>query len=117
MKTSVNKPDRYSDLMFTGPADLLAKALTARPGPPVYHYLYRWEQPHEHWPVPSHQGSLSVYDMLALRPWQLAAKLLGLAIGLDPFPSRDGVCHGDEMFLMFKAHALPVSTVRSEADR
>ena len=28
-----------------------------------------------------------------------------------------GVCHADELFMMFKPHALPVQLVRSEDDR
>ena len=28
-----------------------------------------------------------------------------------------GVCHADELFMMFKPHAIPVQLVRSEDDR
>lgn len=40
-----------------------------------------------------------------------------MKLGLDLFPSRDGVCHADELFMMFKAHALPVDLVRSVDDK
>ena len=34
------------------------------------------------------------------------------------FPrSNDGVCHADELFMLFKAHQVPVTMVRSDADK
>merc|ERR1711974_228241 len=69
----------YGDLLFHAPADLLVKALTKdAEQPPVFHYLY------------SHQGPLSLYDLFDLRPWQLAIKIIGMKLGIDIFPSRDG---------------------------
>jgi len=96
----------YGDLLFHAPADQLVKALTKDAGQPsVFHYLY------------SHQGPLSLYDLFNLRPWQLATKIIGMKLGLEIFPSRDGVCHADELFMMFKPHAIPVPLVRSDDDR
>jgi len=96
----------YGDLLFHAPADHLVKALTKdAEQPPVFHYLY------------SHQGPLSLYDLFNLRPWQLATKIIGMKLGFDIFPSCDGVCHADELFMMFKPHAIPVQLVRSEDDR
>jgi len=40
-----------------------------------------------------------------------------MKLGFDIFPSCDGVCHADELFMMFKPHAIPVQLVRSEDDR
>lgn len=96
----------YGDLLFTAPADLLVQALTQdTDSPPVYHYIY------------SHQGPISLFDMFKLRPWQFGLKVLGMMVGLDLYPSTDGVCHADELFMMFKPHSLPVNCVRSQDDR
>lgn len=96
----------YGDLLFTAPADWLVKLVAGGPDPPpVYHYLY------------SHQGPVSLYDILVLPPWKLGLQLLGLPLGLNLFSPRSGVCHGDELFILFKAALLPVNTVRSRQDR
>ena len=52
-----------------------------------------------------------------LPPWKLGLQLLGLPLGLNLFSPRSGVCHGDELFILFKAALLPVNTVRSRQDR
>ena len=31
--------------------------------------------------------------------------------------SNDGVCHADELFMLFKAHQVPVTMVRTQADK
>jgi len=47
----------YGDLLFTAPADWLVKLVAGGPDPPpVYHYLY------------SHQGPVSLYDILGRSP-------------------------------------------------
>jgi len=98
--------EMYGDILFTAPADIAAKMITAHTdAPPLYHYVY------------SHQGPLSLYDLLALPPWKNILKLASLALGFDLFKSSDGVCHGDELFMMFKAGALPTSTVKSKDDK
>jgi len=98
--------EMYGDIVFTGPADMAAKMIAAHEDvPPVYQYVY------------NHQGPLSLYDILANPPWKSAVKLTSLLLGLNLFKSRSGVCHGDELFIMFKAGALPFSCLRSEDDK
>ena len=81
----------YGDMMFTAPADLVSKMMASQPdSPPIYQYIY------------NHQAYVSLYDIIAKKPWQLYLKAAGLILGLPWFRSSDGVCHGDEMFLMFK---------------
>ena len=31
--------------------------------------------------------------------------------------SNDGVCHADELFMLFKPHQVPVTMVRSDVDK
>ena len=38
-------------------------------------------------------------------------------IGLDVFNEKYGVCHADELFLMFKMAALPINGVHTDDDR
>ena len=34
------------------------------------------------------------------------------------FPrSNDGVCHADELFMLFKVHQMPITLVRSDVDK
>ena len=81
----------YGEMMFTSPADLVCRMMTAhQDSPPVYQYIY------------NHQGYVSLYDIIAKKPWQLYLKAVGLILGLPWFRSSDGVCHGDELFMMFK---------------
>ena len=81
----------YGDMMFTHPADLVSKMMAAQPdSPPLYQYIY------------NHQGYYSLYDIIAKKPWQLYLKAVGLILGLPWLKSSDGVCHGDELFMMFK---------------
>jgi len=104
-KSSEALVQMYGDILFTAPADLAAKMITAhKDAPPLYHYVY------------NHQGCLSLYDLISLPPWKTLVKLTSLALGFDLFKSSDGVCHGDELFLMFKANILPTSTVKSGDD-
>ena len=81
----------YGDMMFTRPADLVSKMMAAhQDSPPLYQYIY------------NHQGYYSLYDVIAKKPWQLYLKAVGLILGLPWLKSSDGVCHGDELFMMFK---------------
>ena len=81
----------YGDMMFTSPADLVSKMMAAhQDSPPIYQYIY------------NHQGYYSLYDIIAKKPWQLYLKAVGLILGLPWLKSSDGVCHGDELFMMFK---------------
>lgn len=98
--------EMYGDILFTAPADIAAKMITAHnDAPALYHYVY------------NHQGPLSLYDLLALSPWKTIVKLTSQFFGFDLFKSSAGVCHGDELFMMFKANALPISTLRSDDDK
>jgi len=86
----------YGDLMFHAPADFLCRTLFEQdPGLPVYGYMY------------NHQGYFSLYDVLVSKPWKLIIKALAMTLGLDSFRAREGVCHGDELFMMFKGTILP----------
>ena len=90
----------------------------------------------------NHQGALSLYDCLHLPPFQFLFKLFGLRFWFDwlwantPLDwicrcpslfcydnvsynsrSNDGVCHADELFMLFKAHQVPITMVRNETDK
>jgi len=105
-KASEKLVQMYGDVVFTGPADLATKLITAnKDAPPVYQYVY------------NHQGPLSLYDVLAMPPWKSLIKLTSLTLGFDLFKSTSGVCHGDELFMMFTAGALPFSCIKSTDDR
>jgi len=98
--------EMYGDILFAAPADIAAKMITThKDAPPLYHYMY------------NHQGPLSLYDILSLPPWRMFIKMTSLIFGFDLFKSSDGVCHGDELFMMFKAHALPTSFLKSDDDK
>ena len=64
--------------------------------PAVYQYLY------------SHQGYLSLYDLISSKPWQLGLKLIAMKLCLPWFRSDDGVCHGDELLLMFQGQQISI---------
>eukprot|EP00092_Neocalanus_flemingeri_P071935 GFUD01088443.1.p1 GENE.GFUD01088443.1~~GFUD01088443.1.p1 ORF type:complete len:306 (-),score=76.68 GFUD01088443.1:461-1378(-) len=94
------------DMLFTAPADITAKMITDhKDAPPLYHYVY------------NHQGTLSLYDLIALPLWKTFLRLTSLVLGFDYFRSSTGVCHYDELFLMFKANILPFSTIKSNDDK
>jgi len=95
----------YGDLMFTAPADAVIKMMLEQDQSlSLYQYIY------------NHQGHVSLYDVIVSKPWQLALKFLGLAAGFKSyFKSGDGVCHGDELFMMFKGSLLP-NTIFSQQD-
>ena len=78
----------YGDLMFTAPTDVVSKMLDDQI--PVFQYIY------------NHQGAVSLYDVMLSKPWQLAVKIAGIKM-LGMFKSTSGVCHADELFMMFKA--------------
>ena len=92
----------YGDLMFTAPADMAAKLIAGHDNAgPVYHYLY------------NHQGPFSLYDIMTLKPWKLVVEIFSLKLfGLSLFQTKSGVCHADELFLMFKPSAFPVNLLR-----
>ena len=86
----------YGDMMFTHPADLVTRMMAGQEdSPPIYQYIY------------NHQGYYSLYDIIAKKPWQLYLKAVGLILGLPWLKSSDGVCHGDELFMMFKGEQRP----------
>jgi len=105
----------YGDFLFKTPTNNLARALASEPEPPIFFYHF------------THQGALSLYDCLHLPPFQFLFKLFGLRFWFDwlwaktPLDwicrSNDGVCHADELFMLFKAHQVPVTMVRSEVDK
>ena len=81
----------YGDMMFTFPADLLSKMMSSQEdSPPLYQYIY------------NHQGYISLYDVISKNPWALRLKAVAMLLGFPWFRSNDGVCHGDELFVMFK---------------
>ena len=99
-----------------------------------------------HLPLYYNQVALSLYDCLHLPPFQFLFKVFGLRFWFDwlwantsldwicrclyvlqaatkkmvpNFYSRsnDGVCHADELFMLFKPHQVPVTMVRSDVDK
>jgi len=94
------------DALFTAPVDITTKMITAhKDAPPVYQYVY------------NHQGRVSFYELISFPIWKLAVKFTSLAFGFDLFKSCAGVCHGDELFMMFKMNILPFSLLKSEDDK
>jgi len=91
----------YGDLMFTAPTDVVSKMLDDQI--PVFQYIY------------NHQGAVSLYDVMLSKPWQLAVKIAGIKM-LGMFKSTSGVCHADELFMMFKGKMIPDVAV-TEQDR
>merc|ERR1719232_2142096 len=95
----------YGDLMFAAPADAVCKMMAEEDeNVPIYQYIY------------NHQGYFSLYDAITCKPWQLAVKGLAMLAGLTSFKSSEGVCHGDELFIMFKGQILP-DIARTEQDK
>jgi len=95
----------YGDIMFTFPADLLSKLLASQPDSlPLYQYIY------------NHQGYISLYDIISKSIWEVRLKAIVMLLGLPWARSSDGVCHGDELFMMFKGTLLP-DIARTETDR
>lgn len=83
----------YGDIMFTFPADLLSKLLASQPDSlPLYQYIY------------NHQGYISLYDIISKSIWEVRLKAIVMLLGLPWARSSDGVCHGDELFMMFKGY-------------
>ena len=93
----------YGDLLFTGPADAVSRMMCDQV--PLYQYIY------------NHQGYFSLYDVLLSKPWQLVVKVLGMKCGLGWFKSDQGICHADELFMMFKGSILPDSAVSDQDKR
>ena len=85
-----------------------ARLLAEHSRAPVYEYLY------------SHEGSTSLTDLFLLPNWKLGIKAAGRLVGLDMFSAGEhklgGVCHGDELFLLFRPHLLPYDAVHTDAD-
>jgi len=93
----------YGDLLFAAPADHACQLMgEQQPEQPIYQYRYEF------------QGAISLYDVMTLPPWKLGLRILFLAFGLDLFSPRAGVCHADELFLLFKANVIPFSKISSE---
>ncbi len=44
-------------------------------------------------------------------------KIWGQFVGLNLYPPEFGVCHADELFMLFKANQLPLETVYTEEDK
>jgi len=105
----------YGDFLFKTPTNNLAQALASQPGPPIFFYHF------------THQVALSLYDCLHLPPFQFLFKVFGLRFWFDWLwantsldwicRSNDGVCHADELFMLFKPHQVPVTMVRSDVDK
>ena len=96
----------YGDFMFTSPADTLCRLMVDTENPPaVYNYIY------------NHQGFFSLYDVLTVPGWRLLVKGVTMLLGLAWLKSSDGVCHADELMLMFKGTILPDTAVTEEDRR
>lgn len=95
----------YGDLMFISPADMAARIISKTSSSPVYQYLY------------THQGSFSLFDLMRLPPWKVAVKVVSSYLGYDLVPSNSGVCHADELFMLFEAKVLRTSTTVTEEDK
>ena len=96
----------FGDILFTAPADITVKMISScEDAPPVFHYIY------------NHQGPISLYDVMSLPYWKMVFKTLCLVFGFNLFQKDQGVCHFDEIFLMFKANLIPTTLLRSVDDQ
>merc|ERR1712142_94534 len=94
------------DILFTAPADIAAKMICSHEdAPPLFHYIY------------NHRGPLSLYDVMCLPQWKMVLKIIGFIFGFNLFKKEKGVCHFDEIFMMFKANIIPTTLLRSEDDK
>jgi hypothetical protein len=71
----------------------------------VYQYIY------------SYPGSFTNIDPYVLSAWQYKLKLgLKYYLNMNVFDSGLGVAHGDEIFVMFRPHLLPMASVMTNDD-
>jgi len=98
----------YGDGFGNYASTKFARMIAAKSGMPVFEYRY------------NHVGSFTLYDLLgggiSLIP-KMIARMFGRYVGLDLFANKEWVCHGDELFLMFKPSVIPFDTVYTEGDK
>ena len=63
--------------------------------------------------APSEIKPSLLIEAISYLPFQLAAQWLGF----DILRATKGVCHGDELFLMFQSSQIPLKTIMSEEDK
>ena len=62
-------------------------------------------------------NSTNIWPQFVIVPFPamiVSFQILGQYVGLNLFKPTTGVCHFDEIFLMFKQHMLPLEGVFSE---
>eukprot|EP00095_Tigriopus_kingsejongensis_P011010 maker-scaffold1087_size63509-snap-gene-0.13 protein:Tk11010 transcript:maker-scaffold1087_size63509-snap-gene-0.13-mRNA-1 annotation:"hypothetical protein DAPPUDRAFT_305141" len=64
----------------------------------------------------AHQNSYGITDIIAQPLTILFLRALSRLIGFNPFALELGVGHGDELFLLFKPHVIPLNTRYTRAD-
>ena len=88
------------DHYYYGGTESVVKYLVKSNPYPIYRYLY------------SHRGTFTSVDLFLLNQYVLGIKLLvNYYTGWKIVDFNFGVCHSDELFLMFKPHALACSTL------
>ena len=88
------------DHYYYGGTESVVKYLVQSNPNPIYRYLY------------SHRGTFTSVDLFLLNQYVLGIKLLvNYYTGWKIVDFNFGVCHSDELFVMFKPHALACSTL------
>ena len=93
------------DHYYYGGTESVVKHLVQTNPNPTYRYLY------------SHRGTFTSVDLFLLNQYVFGIKLLvNYYTGWKMLDFNFGVCHSDELFVMFKPHALACSTLFNSQD-
>ena len=105
IENPVNHPqfeEKFAQIMtdswFVMPNILMTQILSKTAKSPIYHYKY------------SYTGSFSLCDLLKFDWMKFVGKMVMRFFGSDAFVGNH-CCHGDELFLQWKTHGLPIGTI------
>ena len=87
-----------TDSFFLMPNILMTQILAKTANSPIYHYKY------------SYSGSFSLCDLLKFDWMKFVGKMVMRFFGSDAFVGNL-CCHGDELFLQWKTHGLPIGII------
>ena len=87
-----------TDSFFVMPNILMTQILAKTANSPIYHYKY------------SYSGSFSLCDLLKFDWMKFVGKMVMRFFGSDAFVGNL-CCHGDELFLQWKTHGLPIGII------
>ena len=93
------------DHTYYGGTETVVQNLVKTNPNPIYRYMY------------SHRGTFTTIDIFLLNKYVFGIKLLvNYFTGYKMLDFNFGVCHSDELFVMFKPHALGCSTLFNVQD-